>query len=67
MLDGTTFVCGGIADQYLISFGENQWLWSIGARIPSVTAGTHTYTLQMAVSDSNLDCQIVEGYFYVHN
>lgn len=64
MMDGTTFVCGGIADQYLISGAQNQWLWSTNARIPAVSAGSHTYTLQFYNSDSSTDNIIVEGYFH---
>jgi hypothetical protein len=49
--DGATHLTGGFADGYLISFGTNDWNFSFSGLDAAPAAGSHTYTLQFAVSD----------------
>jgi len=65
MRDGTVHITGAFADGYLISLATNDWNFSLSGLDVSVPAGSHTYTLQFAVSDGTTSNFINEAHLQV--
>jgi hypothetical protein len=65
MRDGTVHLTGGFADGFLISFATNDWNFSFSGLDVGVGAGTHTYTLQFAVSDGTTNTSLNEAHLQV--
>jgi hypothetical protein len=59
--DGTVNVTESLHDAYVISFDQNTWNFALSGLDVGVVAGSHTYTLQMYVSDSPASSTILDG------
>ena len=58
--DGSTIITGGFQDAYTISGGDDQWAFSFEG-VDSPSAGSHTYTVQIYVSDSSTSNDMVDA------
>lgn len=60
--DGATFLCGAIQDGYEIVEESGYWNFALNT-VDNPGAGSHTYTVQIYVSDGAGINELVEGYF----
>ncbi len=58
--DGTEVITGGFQDAYVIVEEQGQWIFSFEG-IDSPIAGTHTYTVQIYVSDGSSNNSMVDA------
>jgi len=65
MRDGAVHITGGFADAYWIGIGTYDWSFSFSGLDVGLSAGSHTYTLQIAVSDGTTSTWLNEAYLQV--
>jgi hypothetical protein len=65
MRDGATFISGGYMDCYNIVEEEGRYTFTITGMDVAPAAGSHTYTVQTAISDGGTNTFIVESYISV--
>jgi hypothetical protein len=59
--DGSVNVTESFHDAWAIAFGQFTWNFALSGLDVGVGAGSHTYTLQMFVSDSPTSNEIFDG------